>query len=213
MACNQCDLVVESQVSPLELGRSRWPLDRRGRPLRAKVSMAPRTPGRATGNCSINARPQGKVSPSHSAPKAIKASSCAAMFSWSLRFLTGSRRCNVLSIEMIGCQHSCVICIGFYSGTSKIRFKALVTKTKWRIARACEMKKCDSYLGISRLMPVFSATPRACPSRPHTAHSPRSATATPATAARVARQTTLHRCVQTGAQRAGRPCRPGWLVH
>ena len=101
MACNQCDLVVEIQVGLLDLGRSHLPLDRRGRPLRAKV-MAPHTPGRATGNCSINARSQGKVSPSHSAPKAIKASSCAAMSSWSLRFLTGLKRCNVLSIDMIG---------------------------------------------------------------------------------------------------------------
>ena len=153
MAFNQCDLIVESKVGPLDLGRSRLPLDSRSRPLRAKVSMAPRTPGRATGNCSINARPQGKVSPSHSAPKAIKASSCAAMSSWSLRFLTGSRRCNVLSIEMTGCQHSCVIRNGVYTGTSEIRPKALVTKTNWRRVGACEMKKCDSYLGLSRLMP------------------------------------------------------------
>ena len=144
MACNQCDLVVESQAGPLDLGRSRWPLDRRGRPLRAKVSIAPRTPGRATENCSINARPKGKVSPSHSAPEAIKASSCAAMSSWSLRFLTELKRCDVVSIEMIGCQHSCVIRIGVYTGTSKIRSKALVTKAKWRIAGACEMKTCDS---------------------------------------------------------------------
>ena len=33
--------------------------------------------------------------------------------------MTGSRRCNVLSIEMTGCQHSCVIRNGVYTGITE----------------------------------------------------------------------------------------------